>query len=216
MAKNSRLQAMQRGRAGILRASRNPRPVVMSRRQRRGGLRVSAKMQGRVQPSIYRFKFGDFEISSILDSDAVRENLHPTFGGNQPAEKVHELALANRIDTARFEHPFIPTLVNTGKQLILFDTGNGNLRRDFEPLRARLPDGHLRARMAEAGYKPEDVDIVVTTHGHPDHIGGLIADGKPAFPNARYVFGAAEFDFWKRGENVSEARLVTRDRKSVV
>ena len=65
--------------------------------------------------------------------------------------------------------------------------------------------------MAQAGYEPEDIDVVVLTHGHPDHIGGLTKGGKPVFPNARYVFGAAEFDFWKRGENVREARKFNRE-----
>jgi glyoxylase-like metal-dependent hydrolase (beta-lactamase superfamily II) len=65
--------------------------------------------------------------------------------------------------------------------------------------------------LAAAGYKPEDIDVIVLTHGHPDHIGGLTEGGKPVFPNARYVFGAAEFDFWKRGENVREARKFNRE-----
>ncbi len=65
--------------------------------------------------------------------------------------------------------------------------------------------------MAQAGYKPEDVDVVVITHGHPDHIGGLTKGGQPVFPNARYVFGAAEFDFWNKGENVREARKFNRE-----
>jgi len=53
--------------------------------------------------------------------------------------------------------------------------------------------------------------VIVLTHGHPDHIGGLTEGGKPVFPKARYVFGAAEFDFWKRGENVREARKFNRE-----
>jgi glyoxylase-like metal-dependent hydrolase (beta-lactamase superfamily II) len=65
--------------------------------------------------------------------------------------------------------------------------------------------------MGPAGYKPEDVDVVVITHGHPDHIGGLTKGGQPVFPNARYVFGAAEFDFWNKGENVREARKFNRE-----
>jgi glyoxylase-like metal-dependent hydrolase (beta-lactamase superfamily II) len=172
---------------------------------------VSASMQGEKQPAVYRFKFGEFEITNILDSKVVREGLHPSFGGERPAEEMQALARANRIDAQRYEHPFIPTVVNTGKELVLFDTGNGALRREREQLRARMPDGRLVERLGEAGYKAADVDVVVITHGHPDHIGGLTEGGKPVFPNARYVFGAAEFDFWKRGENVREARKFNRE-----
>jgi glyoxylase-like metal-dependent hydrolase (beta-lactamase superfamily II) len=172
---------------------------------------VPASMLGELQPTIYRFKLGELEIANIMDSKVVREGLHPSFGGERPAGEMEELAAANRIDPKRYEHPFIPTLVNTGKQLILFDTGNGALRREHEQLRNRSVDGHLVARLAQAGYKPEDIDVVVITHGHPDHIGGLTEGGKVVFPNARYVFGAAEFDFWKRGENVREARKFNRE-----
>src|ERR1700722_11990097 len=172
---------------------------------------MSASFQGAMEPSIYRFKLGNFEITNLLDSKAVREKLHPTFGPDQPAADAHELARRNFIDADRFVHPFIPTLVNTGRELILFDTGNGSLRRDYEQLPSRVSDGELVARLAEAGCAPADIDIVVITHGHPDHIGGLADGGRPVFPNARYVFGAAEFDFWKRGENVREARKFNRE-----
>ena len=129
----------------------------------------------------------------------------------RPAAEAAALCAANGIEADRYEHPITPTVVNTGKQVVLFDTGNGFLRRDFEQLRNRLPDGRLVERLSQAGYQPGDIDIVVTTHGHPDHIGGLLDGGKPVFPNARYVFGAAEFDFWKRGENVREARKFNRE-----
>jgi len=167
-------------------------------------------MKGEMQPAVYRFKFGDFEIANVMDSKVMREGLHPSFGGERPAEEAHALFRANRIDPQRYEHPFIPTVVNTGKELVLFDTGNGALRREREQLRARLPDGHLVERLGELGYRAADVDVVVITHGHPDHIGGLTEGGRPVYPNARYVFGAAEFDFWKRGENVREARKFNR------
>jgi glyoxylase-like metal-dependent hydrolase (beta-lactamase superfamily II) len=172
---------------------------------------VAASMQGEKQPAVYRFKFGDFEITNILDSKVAREGLHPSFGGEHPAEEMQVLARANRIDPQRYEHPFIPTVVNTGKELVLFDTGNGALRREREQLRARMPDGRLVERLGEAGYRAADIDVVVITHGHPDHIGGLTEGGKPVFSNARYVFGAAEFDFWKRGENLREARKFNRE-----
>ena len=180
-------------------------------RDNTGRIKVAASLQGELQPTIYRFKLGEFEVATVLDAKAIREGLHPHYGANASADEVMALARANNIDTQRFEHPNIPTLVNTGKQLVLFDTGNGALPREYEQLSKRLPPGQTAARLAAAGYRPEDIDVIVVTHGHPDHIGGLVEGGKPVFPNARYVFGAAEFDFWKRGENVREARKFNRE-----
>lgn len=162
-----------------------------------------------LQPALYRFRLGKFEVTAIMDSKIVRDGLSPGHGGQARAADVQTLAHANRIDPDRYEHPFIPTMVHTGKELVLFDTGTGALRSEHERLRGGLPDGRLAERMRQAGYQPQDVDIVVITHGHPDHIGGLMEGGKPVFPNARYIFGAAEFDFWKRGD-VREARKFNR------
>jgi glyoxylase-like metal-dependent hydrolase (beta-lactamase superfamily II) len=168
-------------------------------------------MQGEMQPTVYRFRFGGFEIANVMDSKVVRDGLYPAFCGNQAAEAAQDVARRNNIEIDRFEHPFIPTLVNTGRQLVLFDTGNGALRREHERFRGRVPDGDLVARLGQAGYKAEDIDVVVITHGHPDHIGGLTEGGAPAFPSARYVFGATEFDYWRRGDNVREPRKFNRE-----
>jgi len=172
---------------------------------------VPASMQGEMQPSIFRFKLGDFEVATIMDSKVIRTGLTPSFGGEAAAAEVKALAAVNRIDADRYEHPFTPTLVNTGKELVLFDSGNGTLSAEYEQLKGRLPPGNLVARLAQAGYKPEDVDVIIITHGHPDHIGGLTKGDQPVFPRARYVFGAVDFDFWKKGENVREARKFNRE-----
>ena len=172
---------------------------------------MPAAMQGEFQPAIYRFKLGGFEVATIMDSSVIRPGLTPSFGGDAHAAEVKALAAANRIDADRYFHPFTPMVVNTGKELVVFDTGNGSLSAEHEQMKGRLPAGQLVNRMAQIGYKPEDVDVVVITHGHPDHIGGLTKGGQPVFPNARYVFGAAEFDFWNKGENVREARKFNRE-----
>jgi glyoxylase-like metal-dependent hydrolase (beta-lactamase superfamily II) len=172
---------------------------------------MPAPMLGNLQPTVYRFKLGAFEVATLLDSKGVREGMHPNYGANASAAEVQALARENNLDPQRFEHHNIPTVVNTGRELVLFDTGNGALPKEYEQLKARMAPGNTAARLKELGYKPEDVDVVVLTHGHPDHIGGLVEGGQPVFPNARYVFGAAEYEFWQKGENVREARKFNRE-----
>ena len=159
-------------------------------------VQAAAPMLGVSRPSIYRFKLGEFEVTQILDGYIQPASLHPTYGANQPAEAVKALAQANGL-TDKFENPYVPTLVNTGKELVLFDAGNAAGRQPTT--------GNLAKLLVTAGYKPEQVDIVVITHGHPDHVGGLTFEDKPTYPNARIVFGEVEFDFWRKGE-VREAR----------
>src|SRR5579864_3271413 len=104
-------------------------------------------MQGEMQPTIYRFKLGGFEVATIMDSKVIRPGLTPSFGGEAGAGDVKALAAANRIDPDRYEHPFTPLVVNTGKELVLFDTGNGSLAAENEQLKGRLPPGQLVARI---------------------------------------------------------------------
>jgi glyoxylase-like metal-dependent hydrolase (beta-lactamase superfamily II) len=170
-----------------------------------GGAQAAAPMLGVSRPSIYRFKLGSFEVINILDG-YVHGKPHPTFGNNQPAEAVQALARANGIPPDRMENPYVNTLVNTGKELVLFDAGNG---------KARMPTaGKLVELLATAGYKPEQIDVVVITHGHPDHIGGLMegAGGTPTYPKARYVFGQVEFDYWRKGDGVPDNRKANREQ----
>ena len=175
-----------------------------------GGLVPSAKaaapMLGVSRPSIYRFKVGAFEVTNILDGYVQGNGPHPTYGNNQTPEAVQAYAQSQGLHPTRIESVYVNTLVNTGKELVLFDAGNG---------KARIPTaGKLPELLVTAGYKPEQVDIVVITHGHPDHIGGLMEGegGKPTYPNARYIFGEAEFDYWKKGDGVPEARKANREQ----
>ncbi|ODA67432.1 N-acyl homoserine lactonase [Methyloligella halotolerans] len=161
-------------------------------------------------PTHYRFRLGDFEITTIMDARATIDGPWPIVGQDQPQEKVEALMRENLLPETRFRPGFTPTIVNTGKELILFDTGNGD--NGFVP---RPDGGWLSAQLGPAGFKPEDFDIVVLTHCHPDHVGGLMEKGKWTFPNARYVIGAKEHDFW-RGDAALSADKESNDYKSAV
>lgn len=160
---------------------------------------MTADMLGVLRPSVYRFKLGGFEVTTIMDGFIQRDGPYPIFGNDQPVESVKDYARANGLDPENFEHSFTTTLVNTGKELILFDAGFGAMMRGKGA-------GNLRERLTSAGYTPDDIDIVAITHGHPDHIAGLMEDGAPAYPNARYVIGQKEYDWWIANENIPEQR----------
>ncbi|MDO9415573.1 MBL fold metallo-hydrolase [Pararhizobium sp.] len=144
----------------------------------------------KAQPARTRaFKVGKFDVVVISDGARVTEKPQETYGTNQTPDAVAELLTQNFLPADKFVNGFSPTLVNTGTDVVLFDTGFGEAGLE-------MGTGQLKAGLEANGYTPDDVTVVVLTHMHGDHIGGLMAGGAPAFKNARYVAGQAEYDFW--------------------
>lgn len=134
------------------------------------------------------FTLGSFQVATLLAGQSVAEDPQSIFGMNVSAEEFAEVSAQNFIPADRTQFVFNPTVVNTGSEVVLFDTG--------------LNAAGTSAALAAAGYAPEDIDVVVITHMHPDHIGGLTGeDGSETFTNARYVTGQVEFDTWAAAEN---------------
>lgn len=159
--------------------------------------RAAAPQLGPSGPTHFRFKLGDFEVTTILDGAVQLDGPHPIFGQNVAEEEVQALAEQNFLPPSRLEISFTPIVVNTGTELVLFDTGNGAARRPHA--------GRLGAMLETAGISPDQIDTVVITHCHPDHIGGVMEDGKPLLTNARYVTGATEYDYWSHDDRLSGA-----------
>jgi glyoxylase-like metal-dependent hydrolase (beta-lactamase superfamily II) len=137
-------------------------------------------------PGFYRLKVGDLEVTALYDGTGVFDP-HWLNGTKATMDGVvkglHEDPhMLDVVDTG--------FLVNTGKQLILVDAGAG-IWWGGGAL------GRLAGSLRSAGYSPEEVDLVLLTHLHSDHVGGLTTqDGKRVFPNADVYVAKAESDFW--------------------
>jgi len=145
-------------------------------------------------PAFYRIMLGDFEVTAI--SDGTTELPVDTLLKGLSKEQVDDV-LAKNFLKSPLESSFNAFLINTGGKLVLIDTGAGTL---FSPTL-----GKMLANLKASGYQPEQVDEIYITHMHPDHVGGLLADGKPAFPNAVVRADKRESDYWLSDENAQKA-----------
>jgi glyoxylase-like metal-dependent hydrolase (beta-lactamase superfamily II) len=147
----------------------------------------------------YRFRLGAFTITLLSDGQ-VTGPAFPGQGANPGRQEVYAQFLRDHfIDPDRAVNNFIPMLVDTGRSKVLVDSGNG-------PGAAGAGLGRMVTHLQLAGVRPDEVDTVFITHGHPDHIRGLtVAGGAPAFPNARLVMGETDYTFWTNQPSPSEA-----------
>lgn len=145
-------------------------------------------------PGWYRMKLGSFEVTALSDG-TVKLPVDQLLTNVKPAT-VQQL-LARAYLKAPVETSVNGYLVNTGAKLVLIDTGAAGL---FGPTL-----GKLVANLKASGYQPEQVDEIYITHMHPDHVGGLVADGKPVFPNAVVRADTREGGFWLDQANMDKA-----------
>lgn len=131
---------------------------------------------------------GNFRVTSLLTGAMPMDNPREIYATDASEEDFAAVAEAGFVPVDRSVNSFTPIVVNTGAEVVLFDTGLS-------------PEGIVSA-LQGAGYTPDDVTHIVLSHMHPDHIGGVMgADGAPVFGNARYFTGQQEFDFWATQAN---------------
>jgi glyoxylase-like metal-dependent hydrolase (beta-lactamase superfamily II) len=146
-------------------------------------------------PGFFRLKVGDLEVTALYDAAAVFEL--PWLKGKKAT--IDGVAKALNRDPHLLDAGDLGFLVNTGKQLILVDAGAGTWYGGGA-------SGRLADSLRSAGYTPEQVDLVLITHLHADHVGGLTShDGDRVFPSAEVYVAKAESDFWLSPEIAAKA-----------
>src|ERR1700752_2975499 len=156
-----------------------------------GGSALAKAPKLGTEPSyFYRFNLGDAEVTVVSDGPLPLGPPKGTFVG-VPDDDVKKMLSDNFLSPDNVVLEQNSPIVNTGDKLILFDTGMGTAK-NFGPT-----TGRQQKSMMEAGIKPEDIDAVVFSHAHIDHIGGVVDDaGKVLFPNAQYYIAQSDFDYW--------------------
>ncbi len=163
--------------------------------------KAAAPFVGRGAPAWYRFRFGEYEATVISDGALPLGKAEDSFVGARPGE-INAMMQANFLDPANALLEQNALVLNTGRNLILFDTGMGDSMgadsQMFGPTTGRL----LR-NMRQAGIDPAQIDLVVLSHAHCDHCWALVdAQGNRNFPNAQVAVSEADLKYWTDEGNI--------------
>jgi glyoxylase-like metal-dependent hydrolase (beta-lactamase superfamily II) len=160
-----------------------------------GGAQARAPVSSKQVPGFYRFSLGQFQLTVVSDGTIAfpPEALWPEAS---KAERDGVL-VANFQPTDKSTLQVNVLAVNTGDRLVLIDAGSGG------KIKPQPNAGRLLQNLAAAEIKPEEVDTILITHAHPDHFWGVAnaSDSERTFPNAEYVIGEAELNFWMQSQH---------------
>jgi glyoxylase-like metal-dependent hydrolase (beta-lactamase superfamily II) len=162
--------------------------------------RAAAPMVGKQGPSFYRYKVGDFEVTALSEGVARNTNVQGMAVNKTVADVQGALAGAF-LPTDHVVNQFTTLVVNTGRNLVLLDTGFG----DNGPPTV----GNLAGNLTAAGIDPKTIDTVLISHFHGDHISGIRAKaGAANFPQAEIMVPAAEWKHWNDDGEAARAPQV--------
>ena len=148
-------------------------------------------------PYFYRFKHGSMRGTVISDGILPLGDPSGAFLGVSK-EEVGQMLTRNFLDPTNVILEQNILVLDTGSNVVLFDTGMGESPM-FGPT-----TGKMMQNLEVAGIDPASIDTVLCTHGHCDHVWGIMTDeGKRNFPNAQIYVSQADFDFWTDEDKLS-------------
>jgi glyoxylase-like metal-dependent hydrolase (beta-lactamase superfamily II) len=137
---------------------------------------------------------GDTRIDTLSDGSLVLPG--DFILGGMPQDEMQAIVAKYGLPTDQLTPPCNVTLLRDGTHTVLFDVGAGP---DFQPSAGKLTEA-----LDAIGLTIDDITHVLFTHAHPDHLWGLLDDfDEPLFPNADYMIGQAEFDYWTNPDTVT-------------
>ena len=167
--------------------------------------RAAAPAIGKQNAGFYRYKVGTHEVTVVTDG-ANRFRFPDAFVVNKNRDEVNAAWAALYGEKDQMVVPYSPIVVNTGSKLVVIDTGTSEA--NFE--RTKGAAGQFHSNLKASGINPDQVDTVIISHFHGDHINGLLdKDNKLAFPKAEVLVPAPE---WKYFMDDTEMAKQTTDR----
>jgi glyoxylase-like metal-dependent hydrolase (beta-lactamase superfamily II) len=148
------------------------------------------------------WKVGKVKITKVVELETVGSTrfILP-LATNEEIQKLPWLIPHFATDEGRLKMSIHSLVLETPTRRIVVDTGLGNDKQGRNVPTWNDRQGPFLQTMREAGFAPDSIDTVLCTHLHVDHVGWntRLVEGKwvPTFPNARYVFGKAEYEYWR-------------------
>src|SRR5215204_3567115 len=157
----------------------------------------------------FRFGVGEFECVSVSDG-GLNYPLQSLFS-NVLLERVQEALRQLDLPTSQVMTPYTCLYIDTGQHRVLVDTGAGDLGSHAAQVFPGLDHstsvtGLLLENLRASGVEPSEIDTVIITHAHPDHVGGTLNDkGVLIFSNAHYLISGEEWAFWNSDDATTKA-----------